>query len=208
MSQDGSLSLNHRLPAAFLPPRPAAHLLPPSPNCPSSSPRLVLPLLAPPLFRGASPPPKPPRWRERERPPVRAGSTANLPHACVAASPFSPLWGEESASTTAAESQPRYSPIGRDLDDRWRPGINQRGAQWDKLPWLPWNHRSSKWIFIIRIECPTISSTKNFYCISTLTRYIYVFILIDRPFISIISIIYMYLMLCLETRRTRWVFII
>lgn len=73
MSQDGSLSLNHRLPAAFLPPRPAAHLLPPSPNSPPSSlaPRLVLPFLAPPLFRGASPPPKPPGEKRKRKAPIR-----------------------------------------------------------------------------------------------------------------------------------------
>lgn len=70
MSQDGSLSLNHRLPAAFLPPRPAVLLLPLRGRrfqLPSSSRRLVLPFLAPPLFRGASPPPLADANRKQER---------------------------------------------------------------------------------------------------------------------------------------------
>ena len=95
MSQDGSLSLNHRLPAAFLPLRPAALLLrqlaTAVSNCPLPPERRLASSfscstsLSRRLSTFASRTKKPrerEREKERERP-IRTGSTGNLPHAYV-----------------------------------------------------------------------------------------------------------------------------
>lgn len=94
MSQDGSLSLNHRLPAAFLPPRPASVLvfasaLPVRPSFSCST-----------FSLQALPPPRTKRpERKTEKRLLGVGSTGNLPHAYVAAS-LSPL------QTTLCQRQP------------------------------------------------------------------------------------------------------
>lgn len=68
--------------------------------------------------------------RERERPPFESCQRRQFATCLRSCLPLLSLLsvGEESASTTAESAAilAGLSAIGRDLDDRWRPGINQR----------------------------------------------------------------------------------
>lgn len=68
--------------------------------------------------------------RERERPPFESCQRRQFATCLRSCLPLLSLLsvGEESASTTAESTAilAGLSAIGRDLDDRWRPGINQR----------------------------------------------------------------------------------
>lgn len=89
--------------------------------------------------------------RERERPPFESCQRRQFATCLRSCLPLLSLLsvGEESASTTAESAAilAGLSAIGRDLDDRWRPGINQRDeVERDKLN-VACNRRSSMNIF-------------------------------------------------------------
>lgn len=191
MSQDGSLSLNHRLPAAFLPPRPAAHLLPPSPNCPlppSSHGSSFLFLLhlsseAPLHLRNLR------ERRERERPPFESCQHRQFATCLRSCLPLLSLLSvrEESASTTAESAAilAGLSAIGRDLDDRWRPGINQRDeVERDKLKRGHCNRQSSMNIFFFSNHSLEQSWSGKFFYIS-LNEILFMFLFVDWLFSSL-----------------------
>lgn len=110
--------------------------------------------------------------RERERPPFESCQRRQFATCLRSCLPLLSLLsvGEESASTTAESAAilAGLSAIGRDLDDRWRPGINQRDeVERDKLN-VACNRRNSMNIFFFRIVVLNEASGKFFYI---LTKY-------------------------------------
>lgn len=120
MSQDGSLSLNHRLPAAFLPPR---LLRPTSFRRPQTRP-LPLPTARPSFSCSTSLPRRlstsetSGREEKEKGPHSKAASAGNLPHAYVAAClSFLSSRLERSLRQRQQPNPPRYSPAYRGGSD-------------------------------------------------------------------------------------------